>query len=240
MHLNAELQSTSPTHQTPRVSCYEGNVFMLKTLFPNDLKNPNIPALFCRRSVDENVQKSVAGIADYFGTLAKFDQGIAQQDVGYIDGKLAAFRTKTTSVQSKLKGDVDKLMGIVQAALVMNLITEITRLAMVVAENSNPFKVTSFYLWKTRLADLFLPNNHFAINTLISFVLFKVMFTGVDVDAIFERTLAVAAATAKVATGAKLIKAVKDLASGILNTVERANSNSPLTRTKSNFPWAWI
>jgi hypothetical protein len=41
--------------------------------------------------MDENLQKSVAGIADYFRTLAKFDQGITQQDVGYIDGKLAAF-----------------------------------------------------------------------------------------------------------------------------------------------------
>jgi hypothetical protein len=44
------------------------------------------------------------------------------------------------------------------------------------------------------------------------------MFTGVNVGAIFERTLAVAAAkVATTATGAKLIKAVKDLASGILN-----------------------
>lgn len=104
--------------------------------------------------MDENLQTSVAGIADYFRTLAKFDQGITQQDVGYIDGKLAAFRTKTTSVQNKLKRDVGKLMGIVQAALVANLITEITRLAMVVAENSNPFRVIFFYLWETRLADL--------------------------------------------------------------------------------------
>ena len=55
-------------------------------------------------------------------------------------------------------------------------------------------------------------------NTLIIFILFKVMFTGVNVGAIFERTLAVAAAkVATTATGAKLIKAVKDLASGILN-----------------------
>ncbi|CAB4044461.1 Hypothetical predicted protein, partial [Paramuricea clavata] len=144
------------------------------------------------RSVDENVQTSFAAIADYFQTLAKFDQDIAQQDVGYIDGKLAEFRTNTTSVQSKLKGDVDKLMGIVQAALVVNLIREITRLAMVVAENSNPFKL---------------------------------MFAGVDVDAIFERTRAVADAAATVATGAKLIKAVKDLATDSLNLIRKFQKN---------------
>ena len=97
--------------------------------------------LFLHRSVDENLETSVAGISDYFKTLAKFDQGIAQADVGYIDGKLAEFRRKTTSVQNDLESEMKKLMGIVETALVMKLISELTRLAMVIAENSNPIKV---------------------------------------------------------------------------------------------------
>ncbi len=40
------------------------------------------------------------------------------------------------------------------------------------------------------------------------------MFTGVDVDAIYERTVAVAHATTNVAKGAALIEAIKDLAKG--------------------------
>ncbi len=45
--------------------------------------------------------------------------------------------------------------------------------------------------------------------------LFKVMLTGVDVDAIYERTTAVAAAAADVAYGARIIAAVKALATGL-------------------------
>jgi hypothetical protein len=41
------------------------------------------------------------------------------------------------------------------------------------------------------------------------------MLTGVDVDAIYERTTAVAAAAADVAYGARIIAAVKALATGL-------------------------
>ncbi|XP_028406176.1 uncharacterized protein LOC114528698 [Dendronephthya gigantea] len=92
-------------------------------------------------SVDANLEASVAGIASYFRTLAQFDQDIAQQDVGYIDDKLKEFRKKTTEVQGKLKGDFGTLMGIVETALAAQLISEVTRLASVIAENSNPMKV---------------------------------------------------------------------------------------------------
>ncbi len=93
--------------------------------------------------MDQNLQASVTGISTYFKTLAKFDQDIAQADVGYIDGKLKEFREKTTKVQEKLNNDVNTLMGIVEATLIAQLISEITRLASVIAENSNPIKVKS-------------------------------------------------------------------------------------------------
>ena len=93
--------------------------------------------------MDANLEASVAGIATYFRTLAQFDQDIAEQDVGYIKGKLKEFREKTTKVQEKLKGDFGTLMGIVETALAAQLISEVTRLASVIAENSNPIKVKS-------------------------------------------------------------------------------------------------
>ena len=93
--------------------------------------------------MDQNLQASVTGISTYFKTLAKFDQDIAQADVGYIDGKLKEFREKTTKVQEKLNNDVNTLMGIVEATLTAQLISEIARLASVIVENSNPIKVKS-------------------------------------------------------------------------------------------------
>lgn len=93
--------------------------------------------------MDDNLQTSVAGISDYFKTLAKFDQDIAEADVGYIDGKLKEFRTKTTKVQDDLEDDVKQLMGIVEAALIAKLFSEVARLASVIAQNSNPIKVRS-------------------------------------------------------------------------------------------------
>ncbi len=53
--------------------------------------------------MDQNLQESVADISTYFETLAKFDQDIAQADVGYIDGKLKEFRAKNNESSREVK-----------------------------------------------------------------------------------------------------------------------------------------
>ena len=92
------------------------------------------------RSVDENLGEATNGIKNYLLKLAEYDQGIADQDVLFLSGKLNDFESNATSVSEKLEQDVRNVLIAANSILALQLVDEIDILANQIAEHLNPLK----------------------------------------------------------------------------------------------------
>ena len=92
-------------------------------------------------SLDHNLEAVVTGISGYFLGLAKYDQGIAEQDVAFIKGKLDEFEEKAISLSTKVQEDVRAVMIAGNTALAAQLVEEIVILTAKIVEHANPLKV---------------------------------------------------------------------------------------------------
>lgn len=92
-------------------------------------------------SLDHNLEAVVTGISGYFLGLAKYDQGIAEQDVAFIKGKLDEFEEKASSLSTKVQEDVRAVMIAANTALAAQLAEEIIILTAKIVEHANPLKV---------------------------------------------------------------------------------------------------
>lgn len=93
------------------------------------------------RNLDDNLKASVSGISSYFQGVARFDEGIADKDVLFIQGEIEKFNTSIIAVVNEVKENIREVMGLVQAQMDLTLATELIDLALVVAENCNPMKL---------------------------------------------------------------------------------------------------
>lgn len=93
------------------------------------------------KRLDENLKVSVSGISSYFRGVARYDEGIADKDVQFINGEIDKFNVSLTSVVKEVKDNIQQVMNLVQGQMALTLATEVTNLALIVAENSNPFKL---------------------------------------------------------------------------------------------------
>lgn len=92
-------------------------------------------------SLDHNVEEVVTRISGYFLGLAKYDQGIAEQDVAFLKGKLDEFEEKASSLSAKVQEDVRGVMKAANTALAAQLVEKIVILTAKIAEHANPLKV---------------------------------------------------------------------------------------------------
>lgn len=92
-------------------------------------------------SLDENVDSLVTGMKGYFLGLAKYDQGIADQDVIFLQGKLDDFETRAVTLSEKVQKDTEAVMIAANVALLAQLAQEIAILAAKIANHFNPVKV---------------------------------------------------------------------------------------------------
>ena len=92
-------------------------------------------------SLDHNLEAVVTGISGYFLGLAKYDQGIAEQDVAFLKGKLDEFETKSSTLSAKVQEDVRAVMIAANTALAAQLVEEIVILTAKIVEHANPLKV---------------------------------------------------------------------------------------------------
>ena len=93
------------------------------------------------QSLDHNLETLVTGISGYFLGLAKYDQGIADQDVLFLKGKLDDFQNRAATLSEKVQYDTQAVMIAANVALVAQLAQEIAILAAKIANHLNPFKV---------------------------------------------------------------------------------------------------
>jgi len=93
------------------------------------------------RSLDENLKASVSGISTYFQGVARYDEGIADKDVQFIQGEIEKFNNSIIVVVEEVKDNIKTVVGLVQTQLGVALAREIITLALVIAENSNPMKL---------------------------------------------------------------------------------------------------
>lgn len=91
------------------------------------------------RSVDENLAQATQGISNYFRRLAEYDQGIAEQDVLFLAGKLTEYTEKAAKVSEKLGQDVTDVLVAGNAILGLQLREEFLVMKFKVAEHMNPF-----------------------------------------------------------------------------------------------------
>jgi len=92
------------------------------------------------RSVDENLGEATYGIKNYLRRLAEYDQGIADQDVAFLSGKLTDFDSNATAISEKLRDDVKNVLIAANTILALQLVDEIDVLANQIAEHMNPLK----------------------------------------------------------------------------------------------------
>lgn len=92
------------------------------------------------KSVDENLGEATAGIKNYLLGLSKYDQGIADQDVAFLSGKLNDFESNATAISEKLEEDVRNVLIAANTILGLQLVDEIDTLANQIAEHMNPLK----------------------------------------------------------------------------------------------------
>lgn len=93
------------------------------------------------QQLDYNAANLVDGISSYFYELAKYDQGIANQDKAFLKGKLDDFKTLSSTLSQKVERDTKDIMIAANTALAAQLAQEIAILAAQIANHLNPFKV---------------------------------------------------------------------------------------------------
>ena len=84
------------------------------------------------------LDERVIGISSYFSGLARYDEGIANADVVFLQGELDKYETNMTNIETKLKDDFIEAMGLMEATALANLAEDIALLAVKIAENGNP------------------------------------------------------------------------------------------------------
>lgn len=92
------------------------------------------------KSVDENLGEATAGIKSYLRGLAEYDQGIADQDVAFLSGKLTDFESRADDLSEKLEQNVRNTLIAANTILALQLTDEIDTLANQIAEHMNPLK----------------------------------------------------------------------------------------------------
>lgn len=90
------------------------------------------------RSVDENLAEATHGISTYFLRLAEYDQGIADQDVLFLAGKLTDFEAKAATLSEKVGLDVTNVLFAANTILGIQLWEEIVVMKAKIAEQMNP------------------------------------------------------------------------------------------------------
>ena len=90
------------------------------------------------RSVDENLATATEGISTYFHRLAEYDQGIVDQDVLFLAGKLTDFEAKAATLSEKVALDVSNALVAATAILGIQLREEFLVLKFKLAEQMNP------------------------------------------------------------------------------------------------------
>ncbi|KAK3742983.1 hypothetical protein QZH41_004681 [Actinostola sp. cb2023] len=101
----------------------------------------HIELLGAINAVDANLQVSVSGISQYFQGIAKYDEGIAEADILFIKGELDKYEAGLTTIETQIKDDIHVIMMKMIVMLAANLGEAIARLAVKIAENSNPLKL---------------------------------------------------------------------------------------------------
>lgn len=94
------------------------------------------------RSVDENLGEATKGLKNYLVKLAEYDQGIAEQDVIFLAGKLDDFETESTKTMAKVKKGLSDVFIAAVSISSLKLADEGAQLAAQIAEvTTNPFKL---------------------------------------------------------------------------------------------------
>jgi hypothetical protein len=105
------------------------------------LKLNQIELLGSIDGLDENLESSTVGISKYLGDMAKFDQGIAEADAGFIKGSLENYTIALREVENKLTTDLLEAQKYMVGVLAANLAEKVVLLGVSVATNSNPLKL---------------------------------------------------------------------------------------------------
>lgn len=90
--------------------------------------------------LDENLRAEVKGISNYFNGIATFDQGIADADVAFINGKLEEFNTSFARLSDKLKSDMTEIVAATVTILGVEVAEMTVKLVAKIASESNPIK----------------------------------------------------------------------------------------------------
>lgn len=93
------------------------------------------------QQLDHNVGTLAEGMSGYMFGLAKYDEGIANQDEAFLSGKLKEFETKSSRLSKKVQQDTKDIMIAANVALSAQLVEEIAILAAKIANHVNPLKV---------------------------------------------------------------------------------------------------
>ena len=93
------------------------------------------------RSVDQNLGSAANSVKNYFHILAEYDQGIADQDVLFLAGKLEEFEKKSNQLSAKIQRDVQNAMIAMQANLNFDVVQKLVVLTAEIGKHANPLKV---------------------------------------------------------------------------------------------------
>ena len=105
------------------------------------LKLNQIELLSSIDGLDKNLESSTAGISKFLGDMAKFDQGIAAADAGFIKGSLENYTISLRDVENKLTTDLLEAQQYMVGVLAAALAEKVVLLGVSVATNSNPLKL---------------------------------------------------------------------------------------------------